>query len=122
DVLGGHLAGQDPSHQVTISIRPHQSTIIGFWRGDIELMNMAAEKGYEIINGENNYTYFNFDEKALTLAKVYQFNPIPEQIKPQHKSNIKGVTCHLWTEQIATTEKLYQHVFPRIAAMAEVGW
>lgn len=122
DVLGGHLAGQDPSHQVTISIRPHQSTIIGFWRGDIELMNMAAEKGYEIINGENNYTYFNFDEKALTLAKVYQFNPIPEQIKPQHKSKIIGVTCHLWTEQIATTEKLYQHVFPRIAAMAEVGW
>jgi len=122
DVLGGHLEGGNAAHQVTVNIRPLKQTVIGFWKGDIHLINNAAKQGYDIVNGYNAFTYFNFDHSALSLAKAYDFDPIPIEITAENRDKIKGVACHLWTENVPDLTTLYYQLFPRIAASAEVGW
>lgn len=122
DVLGGHLDKNDSSNCVTVDFRPVRETIIGFWRGDVQLIHEAAMQGYDIVNGTNSYTYFNFDYKTLPLEKAYMFDPVPVDMDSQNFNKILGIACHLWTEQIPNQERLYAHLFPRIAATAEVGW
>lgn len=122
DVLGGHLDESDPTYKININIRPNLKTIIGFWRGDVNLINMAAEKGYDVINSNNLFTYFNFDYNTISLRQSYDFNPVPSEINENNISKVIGLSCHLWTERIANVSQLHNYLFPRIAANAEVGW
>ena len=122
DILGGHLDENDLNNKMSVNFRPVPGTIIGFWRGDVPLMNEVAMQGYDIINGINSFTYFNSDYAGLPLEKAYSFEPVPTDIDLQNVDQIKGVACHLWTELIPNRETLYAQLFPRIAATAEVGW
>lgn len=44
------------------------------------------------------------------------------KVKEQYPGQILGVQANLWTERVATADKLDYMVFPRIAALAETAW
>jgi len=78
------------------------------------------------------YAYFDYYQggpgkdltfnASLTLDKVYSFNPCPEELDPAYHSYILGPQGNLWTEYIATPERLYYQLLPRMDAMSEVQW
>lgn len=124
DAMGGHLENDAESedYRITIDERPDLQTIVGFWRGDTNLINETVKKGYDIVNGQSSFSYFNDSYKSLPLEKVYSFNPIPLNLEEVYSPKILGVSCHLWTEWVPDESTLYFQLFPRIAAFAEVGW
>lgn len=57
------------------------------------------------------------------LEKVYAYNPTPDTLVAIGKDHlIKGVQCNLWAEYLYNTDLLEYRGFPRIIALAEIGW
>ncbi|MDO5017164.1 MAG: family 20 glycosylhydrolase [Porphyromonas sp.] len=57
-----------------------------------------------------------------TLDKVYRYNPIPEAIDADKRHHVLGVQGNLWSEYFYEEWQVEYHAFPRIVAVAEVGW
>lgn len=102
------------------------------WRG-FEGAIEAAKQHHNVILTPGSYCYFDHyqsedkDEPLaiggfLPLEKVYNFNPIPEELTPEEAEYVLGAQANLWTEYIPTPEKVEYMVFPRILAMSEVVW
>ena len=103
------------------------------WRG--EKGGIAAAKlGHNVIMSPNTFLYLDYYQTAeqrkreplangrvLPLEKVYSYDPIGALSKEEAKY-ILGPQANLWTEYIPTPEQAELMTFPRVCAMAEVGW
>lgn len=59
---------------------------------------------------------------TIPLQKVYDMNPIPSGITKKEEKNVLGVQASCWSEYMTTLAKWQYMVFPRMFAMAELGW
>jgi len=115
---------------------PDTSAIIMNWRGIKAAVQAVKEKHY-VIMSPSSYTYFNYSqtkkEDSLTaggylpLDKVYNFEPIPEELKIKNgeaepAKYILGAQGNVWTEYITNEAKLEYMVFPRMTALSEALW
>lgn len=123
DILGKKL------HSFQSSIDEKDATetlaanaVVHFWKGDISLMNQAAQQGYDIVNSQHSFTYLDYTHEKISLEKAYGFEPIPAALDAQHHNKIKGLGCQLWTEYYSSAAEVCRQTFPRLAAYAEVGW
>lgn len=102
------------------------------WRG-VEGGIEAAKEGHDVIMTPTAFCYLDYyqsdhpDEPLaigglLPLEKVYQYEPIPEELSAEEAKYILGAQVNLWTEYIPTQEKLEYMAFPRLTAMSEVVW
>lgn len=102
------------------------------WRG-IEGGIEAAKSKHNVIMTPTSHCYFDYyqsdhpDEPLaiggfLPLEKVYNYEPIPEELNETEAIYILGAQANLWTEYITTQEKLEYMAFPRLCALAEVVW
>ena len=102
------------------------------WRGE-EGGIAAARQGHDVIMTPTNWCYFDAGQGPeaqeswrlggeISLAKVYSYNPVPAALEKEHQHFIRGVQANVWTEYLRQPEKIEYMVFPRILAMAEVGW
>ncbi len=129
-----------------------KNTIMHFWTGNEPAMIEAANDGYEVINANLKFTYFNYaphsetkfkviplpknrqlddtDEKYYSyvskrptpLKRVYNFKPIPQGVTENARKNIIGTSCQLWNKPISSISFFEYLAFPRTAALAEVAW
>lgn len=99
-----------------------EGTIVQFWRGDSTLIQKTINKGYEMVNSNNEFTYLDYDYKSIPLSKAYAFNPIPTGLPKDKEGFVIGLGCQMWSETIPTVESMNYKIFPRIAAYAECGW
>ncbi|MFY1612176.1 family 20 glycosylhydrolase [Macellibacteroides fermentans] len=57
------------------------------------------------------------------LEKTYSYNPVPDTLVGLGKSNfVKGVQGNIWSEYMYTTNLMEYRIYPRILAVAEIGW
>lgn len=102
------------------------------WRNE-EHGIKAAEMGHDAIMTPGGYCYFDYYQDNpitepeaiggyLPLSKVYSFNPVPDSLDTETSYHIRGVQANLWTEYIPTEEQVEYMIYPRILALAEVGW
>ncbi|PMV51189.1 family 20 glycosylhydrolase, partial [Pseudomonas sp. FW305-3-2-15-C-LB3] len=57
-----------------------------------------------------------------SLKKVYDYNPVPQELSADDAKYVLGAQGNVWTEFISTTEHLEYMVLPRMVALAEVLW
>jgi hexosaminidase len=121
DIMGAklHDYNQD-SAPVTGTLA--QSTIVHFWKGDLDMVKDAVSKGYDVVNSFHIFTYLDYDYNTIPVEKAYSFDPIPQGLDERYHNKILGLGCQMWGEWIPTVTEMYQKTFPRIAAYAEVGW
>lgn len=109
----------------------HPESTIMVWRGE-EKAAEAARLGYDVVMTPGGYCYFDSYQDApptqpegfgtyLPLEKVYSFNPVKD-LSPDEAAHIKGVQGNLWTEYVPTPEHQEYMLYPRILALAEIGW
>ncbi len=109
-----------------------KSATVMSWRG-IKGGVRAAKEGRDVILSPNSHFYFNhyqLDPKTEPLSntgytpleKAYNFNPLPEELSTNEQKHIIGVQANLWTEYMDSQEKTDYFLYPRVAALAEVGW
>lgn len=99
-----------------------KNVVVHFWKGDIELITDAAQKGYSIVNSLHSNTYLDYSYNDINLEKAYSFNPIPNDLDDKFHKNIIGLGCQMWSEWTPTNKDVERQTFPRIAAYAETGW
>ena len=101
------------------------------WRGT-EGGLAAVNSGHKAIMTPGGYCYLDSYQDAphtqpmafgpyMPIEKVYSYNPI-EGIDTEKAKLIYGVQGNLWAEYIPTEEMVEYMVYPRILAIAEIGW
>lgn len=94
-----------------------------YWRSWVkDAPKVAAAKGNHLIMTPSAYCYFDYTQDNSTLKNLYGFNPIGYGLNTKEQENIIGVQANIWTEYISTERRLEYMVFPRMLALAEVGW
>ncbi|WP_298899025.1 family 20 glycosylhydrolase [uncultured Psychroserpens sp.] len=102
------------------------------WRGTKGAVEAAKQK-HNVIMTPTSHCYFDYyqstnaDEPTaiggfLPLEKVYNFNPIPEELDQEESKYILGAQGNIWTEYMPTQEHVEYMAFPRMLAMSEVVW
>ncbi|MDA3809898.1 MAG: beta-N-acetylhexosaminidase [Spirochaetaceae bacterium] len=102
------------------------------WRGE-EGGIEAAALGHDVVMTPQSHVYFDHyqgDEKTepLTiggftpLAKVYSYEPIPENMPLEQHNHVLGSQGQLWTEYMPDFNQVEYMMFPRACALSEVLW
>ncbi len=58
----------------------------------------------------------------LPLDSVYHYEPLSKELSQDEQKYIIGAQANLWTEYIATPDKVEYMLLPRLCALAEVVW
>ena len=99
------------------------------FKGGIE----AAKQGNDAIMTPVWFCYFDYyqgppelEPKAAgpvtTVSKVYQFEPIVEELTEEEEKHILGGQANVWAEHIPTEEHSQYMIFPRLTALSEALW
>jgi len=102
------------------------------WRGEKGGIE-AANSGHDVIMTPGQYLYFDAYQTNplgqpeaiggyLPLQKVYSYHPIPAEVAVDKQGHILGVQANVWTEHMPTSNQVDYMTFPRVLALAEVGW
>ncbi len=109
-----------------------RDTVITSWNGEHRAVEAIAA-GHEVVMVPDGPLYFNayqgagFQEPAAaphmaTLEQVYSYDPTPDGLSAEQRSHILGVEGAVWTEKIASAERLFQMTLPRALALSEIAW
>jgi len=110
---------------------PPKATVMS-WRGTQGGID-AAKQGHDVVMTPQSPCYFdhyqgpgNQEPVAFggynPLSKVYDFNPVPEELNAEAAKHILGAQANLWSENVPNIKHAEYMAFPRIAALAEVLW
>ena len=102
------------------------------WRGEDGGI-AAARMGHDVIMCPYQHLYFDYyqgDEKDepeaiggfTPLRKVYEYDPLPDELNTEEAAHVLGAQANLWTEFVKTTDHAEYMVLPRMAALAEIVW
>jgi len=107
--------------------------IVMSWRG-MEGGLRAARSGHQVIMTPSPQCYLDYyqedplsvdyesNEGYCDLAQTYALDPVPEELTPEERALVIGVQGNMWTEYVKTSEALEYKIFPRLLAIAEIGW
>jgi hexosaminidase len=119
EILGSEHQDKDASNAVGTLAK---STIVQYWKGSDSLYAAMLKKGYRAVYSENKNTYLCFPKEWLGIDVVYKTNLIPSGISPEEKKLIIGINSSMWTEIMQTFSDCDKLTYPRLAAIAELGW
>ena len=107
--------------------RMRDSGLVQWWNDGFDLQP-AIDRGNQIILSPCTYTYFDHGNyegqpgtqewgraEGVPLERVYSLNP-------QSHSSAIGVEGAVWSETVESTEAADNRLWPRMAAIAELGW
>lgn len=111
-----------------------EKALIFWWRHDQPAqLEKALEKDYRVVLCPRIPFYFDFVQDSThivgrrwsgdfaDLEKAYSFSP-QKWVQGDRIQQVIGIQANLWTEVIATTERLEFMTFPRITALSEAAW
>ena len=111
------------------------SQVVMSWHGDHdERVALAAlRQGHAVVMTPQESLYFDHVQSSLpdewagpppaaTLRQAYDTALIPAGATAAEAQRVMGVQAGLWSEQMLTFAHDQHAVFPRIAALAELGW
>ncbi|MBM3164386.1 MAG: beta-N-acetylhexosaminidase [Bacteroidetes bacterium] len=102
------------------------------WRGT-EGGIAAAQQGHFVVMSPGSHCYFDHYQSKSTseplaiggytpLEKVYDFQPVPQELSAQEAPFILGGQANLWTEYIPSFDQLTYMTYPRAIALSQVLW
>ena len=103
------------------------------WRG-VKGGIEAALMNHQAIMTPNNAMYFDYYQgdflaepfawgAYMPIQKTYAYEPVADTLKAMGKADyILGVQANLWSECLYTEEQFEYQAYPRMLAVAEVGW
>ena len=108
-----------------------EGTTVMVWRNRKHAQR-AISMGYDVVMSPTSNCYLDYYQDAphlqpeaiggfLTLEKVYNFIP-EEGMTTEQLSHVKGVQGNLWTEYVPTEAHAEYMLYPRLLALAEIGW
>lgn len=99
---------------------PPKATVMS-WRGMGGAI-AAAQSGHDYVATPTTHCYLDAPIARTSLEKAYSFEPIPQELTASQAMHCLGVQGNMWTEQTPTQADVERQVWPRLCALAEVGW
>jgi len=127
---GRHMAGWD---EILDGGKLNSKSRVYAWRS-IDKGIESAKKGQPTIMQPGSYCYLDMKQSAverghmwagiIPLEKSYSLDPCPSAALSSEESRlIDGVQGGLWTELLGRPPRFIDYqIYPRIVALAEVGW
>ncbi len=108
------------------------SATVMSWRGEQGGIT-AGNMGHDVIMTPSPWFYLDAFQGDPNLSpmgigsftkidKTYSYNPVPEKLAEDKVHHILGVQANVWTEYMYTPELVEYYTYPRVIALAEVGW
>ena len=102
------------------------------WRGTSGGIT-AVKAGHDVVMSPNSFCYLDLKQGdsdvepdygygRLLLSTAYSYNPIPDGFTPEQAKHVLGVQGNLWGESMQRPFDHNYMLFPRLFAIAEVGW
>jgi hexosaminidase len=116
---GKKLIGWDEISQGGLS----KSATVIFWRpGHEDIVLGAVKQGNNVIMNPTSHVYFDYPYEVTPTQKVYSYEPFSDKLKDVNPKQILGVQADFWSHIDRTEARMDRQIFPRIIALAEVGW
>ena len=123
---GRRLVGWD---EIIDSGVPEGDPLVVAWRSWTDAALRATRAGLDVVQAPPTL-YFDYafgagDDEPLaigpgaTLADVYAYDPYAGVFDP---SRVLGLQAQLWSEYIPGPQHLWYMAFPRLVAVADIGW
>ncbi|WP_246535370.1 beta-N-acetylhexosaminidase [Litoribacter ruber] len=108
-----------------------ENSIAQFWAKEKNI-KLAADQGNKVIMSPSKHIYLDMKYDSTTrightwaglieIDQAYNWEPT-ELVEGVGKELILGVEAPLWTESVENRQDIEFMVFPRITALAEIGW
>lgn len=81
----------------------------------------TTSHGNNLICTPNAQFYLDYDEDINSIPKIYNFDPF-KGLDSQESQRVLGVQGNLWTEWVPSVNRMWHMAFPRMLAIAELGW
>jgi hexosaminidase len=110
----------------------NKSSVLMSWTGEQAGLR-AARQGYDVIMSPSSHLYLDYYQSQLSseplaiggyvpIERVYAYNPPYDSLSAGAASHIIGIQANTWTEYMPDEAQRFYMIFPRLAALAEVGW
>ena len=100
-----------------------KKAVIQYWtrKRDKNAENYVNSGGSMILSNHQSF-YFDMPYAQYPISNTYNYDPADYGVNSANLSNVLGVEGELWSEWISDSKKLQMQLFPRLPALAEVGW
>ncbi|MGC1456722.1 MAG: family 20 glycosylhydrolase, partial [Steroidobacteraceae bacterium] len=109
-----------------------RSAIVMSWRG-LAGARAASAQGNDTVLAPDPQLYFDHRQGLaaweppgrllpITLHEVYEFEPLAADLSGGQRAHVLGLQGNVWTEHVRSEQRVAAMAFPRLAAVAEVGW
>jgi hexosaminidase len=109
-----------------------ESATIMYW-GHENGVTSNLKKGHPMVLTTGSHLYFDHYQSLSTeepkafggyssLKKVYDYEPIPENLEQEYKDLVLGVQANVWTEYMTNPQRVEYMTMPRMAALSEIAW
>ncbi len=126
---GREVCGWD---ELTRAELPEEAIVYG-WQGRGDLALRAARQGHRFVMTPAQVCYLIryqgpqwFEPETYfgnnTLRGLFDYDPVGADWDPAWRDLLLGVQASLWTEFCSSPEEVDYLLFPRTAALAEIGW
>ena len=93
------------------------------WRDNgMKAQKAALERGIPVVMCPQHGCYLDWGYAGNSTRKVYEWDPVTSQVTPEQEALVKGGQGALWTERVATQDRVEWMLYPRLAALSEVFW
>lgn len=93
------------------------------WRDNgLKAQKAALERGIPVVMCPQHGCYLDWGYAGNSTRKVYEWDPVTNQVTPEQEALVKGGQGALWTERVATQDRVEWMLYPRLAALSEVFW
>lgn len=93
------------------------------WRDNgLKAQKAALERGIPVVMCPQHGCYLDWGYAGNSTRKVYEWDPVTSQVTPEQEALVKGGQGALWTERVATQDRVEWMLYPRLVALSEVFW
>ena len=97
------------------------SAVVHVWNNPAA-ETIAARAGHDVVDSRTSFMYIDYAWDRVPMAKMYSCEPVPSDLSGDDVKHILGLQANLWTERRPTDKSCDEFTWPRLCAMAEVGW
>ncbi len=66
------------------------NAVVMAWRVDQHAATIAAQAGHDVVVAYTSHLYFDYSETTTPIEKVYDFEPVPQELTPEASSSYPG--------------------------------
>ncbi|HLO82350.1 MAG TPA: beta-N-acetylhexosaminidase [Chitinophagaceae bacterium] len=98
-----------------------KSATVMYWRGWLkDIPAKVLEQGNDMIMSPTTHFYIDYTNEKISTQRVYSYQAPFMDGKGAEK--ILGVQVNFWSHLDRTVPRIDRQLFPRVIALAEVGW